>query len=183
MIRRRASPPGDPSCIPLARGTYREVFVEGGMCVKSLLPYRERRYPPHVVLLHPMQDYLKHKFGIDDLNLFELDNYRRFFSDAGAGVEGRFARILDVDDDCSRMELIRDFDGSVSRSLKDYGRVQSGGFWDAMREVKRFVQERRIPLFDLNECNVLVQRLDERRLVPVLIDYKHVGPQLFPYQF
>lgn len=160
----------------LRRGTFRTVtVVDENVCVKTINRDLDRRYSRFLSTIGTV-------FGIRDVNLYELENYRRYFSKLDNGMDGCFAKIIKVVGNESHVEIIRDFDGSISRNLKEYGRVDSPLFWSWIFRIRDFALNNRIPMFDPCANNVLVKRLDETSAIPVYIDYKWMGPRVFPSQ-
>jgi len=164
------------SMFVLRRGAFRTVMVVAEeVCVKTINGDLDERHSRRLSTIDAL-------FGIKDINRYELENYRRYFSKMSGGLDRCFARIFCVVDNQSYMEAVKDFDGSISRNLAEHGRVNSPSFWNLLLQIRDFAIQNRILMFDPHANNVLVKRLDGTQSIPVYIDYKWMGPQAFPGQ-
>jgi len=170
----------------VGEGAYREVYRTGKKALKVLRKYRTKSY-----LLfsykYPMKLYLKLKFGFEDFNQYEYENYQTFKSLISNELHSNFAKIYTIlkKDNIPTLssELIQDFDGVVSKSLKAYGPVDDKGFWNKLNLLVEFLIENEIFLLDLRPENILVRKKIEGTLEPVFFDYKRLGAKTYPFQF
>lgn len=169
--------------LKIGEGRYRRVFdIDGTRCIKILKPYVEKHYGPFSIRL-PTRTYTKVKFGIPDFNEYEFQVYQQFFSSPPAHLRGCFERILECSELGLVAEIVRDFNGEMSKTLEATGIVHATGFWGKLLEVKAFLIENDIPLFDgIGSSSIMVKQLDANTAMPVLVDLKWFGPQLYPFQ-
>lgn len=88
---------------------------------------------------------------------------------------------LNTGNSYSVSQLVRDSDGNISRSLKDFGRINDSAFWNTLDQVITRLSENNVYLFDLNPRNILVRQTEMGR-APVLFDFKRVGLNFYPGQ-
>ena len=72
-------------------------------------------------------------------------------------------------------EVVRDFDGSISRSLRDYIRnngypIDKAQLHQELSRLKDYLLEHAIIMRDLKDDNILLQRLDQNETRLVVID-------------
>jgi hypothetical protein len=165
-------------------GKYRVVTQCGGIAEKRLHPSRNKSYLG-VQISYPMRWYT-FKFLTRNMNLDDLRHYQRFFGSVPEHLAPCFARIVGVQKKgrewVLQQELVRDFDGTVSRSLEESGPVLSPFFWKRFDEIMDFLTRNRVPLLDLRSSNVLVKRLGGDKSIPVLFDFKRMSARYYPAQ-
>lgn len=166
----------------IGSGRYRDVYLlEETTCIKVPKKHRTKDYGLFSIH-YPMGFYTWFKFDIKDFNQYEFDNYKRYFETAGNGTRRFFARLLGIKNGMMFMGIIRDYDWSVSRPLCDSGVVESVDFWKGMLEIHKFLDANDIPFMHLTPANIVVKRSTSNVAVPVIVDYKHVGQNLLPFQ-
>ena len=170
----------------IGEGGYRVVYDLGdGRCAKVLKKKRRKDYGS-IQIYYPMQFYLLFKFGINDFNQFEFHNYEMLMDTLPPDAHRYFAHIYDVipsnGTSASIEETIRNQDGSVAPTIDQFGPVADAGFWEALDYLREVFIDRKVPMFNSWEDNILVKRENDG-LVPVFFDYKRVGYQTYPFQF
>jgi hypothetical protein len=169
----------------IGEGRYREVyFVNRGTCAKVLKPGVTKDYG-FTQVTFPMRLYQFIKFGIRDFNRYELENYKMLKSVLPKDVRANFQEIYGVSEDrdgtSSICELVRNTDGSVSKSLEAHGAVPDKNFWSEFDNVARLLKDHDIYYFGISASNVLVR--EERGIKrPVFVDYKRIGCRTYPFQ-
>jgi hypothetical protein len=171
--------------LKIGEGGYREVFqTDDETCAKFLRRTREKNYGPFSIAF-PMRPYTLLKFGTSDFNELELQNYNYLMSRVPESSHQYFARINGLEtidgQSVSICQLIRDSDGSISKSLKKFGPVDSVEFWDSIEHLRKIILDLGIPYFGVNADNIVV-RQEESRVKPVFVDYKRVGMRTYPFQ-
>ena len=81
-------------------------------------------------------------------------------------------------------ERVLDLDGTYSKSLQEYGKVENPAFWSQVDEISDTMVQQKLYLFDVFHfgSNVLVQRISEDVYKPVIIDCKRLGWAAYPFQ-
>jgi hypothetical protein len=164
-------------------GRYREVYSDGQQCFKFLKMHLVKTYGEHEVV-YPLRLYTLFKFGIRDINVYELTIYQKM----------RFALPLFTNNvaSLSRLQestrgpvlvgkLITNVDGSVAQPLKAYGCVNDERFWERLHTVCFFLEQKGFPYFGLSDQNVVVRKTLDG-VEPVIVDLKRIGGQMLPFQ-
>ncbi len=169
----------------IAEGHHREVFRADPYVWKILMPYRVKRRAGRTVRL-PLQAYIEQKHGIEDFNLHELENYRRLDPHIPDGLRGSFNPVHWAGryqgHSVSLSDLVLNDDGSIARPLAQAGVILDEKFWSALDEMEVFLTRCKMFLIGINRENLLVQNKNGVQL-PVIVDYKWMGREAFPYQF
>ena len=171
----------------IGEGNHREVYLEDGLVYKAPKPYVRRRYGPFHITI-PSSVYSLYELGAIDLNKFEYANYLRIISQVPNELKDSFVQIFGVitspEDNSSLAltELVTNFDGSVSKTLSEYGTVTNPEFWERFDTIEKLFVGRDIPYFDIREGNIAVKELEDGNMVPVLIDYKKATIRAYPFQ-
>ncbi len=154
----------------LGRGRYRECFGirNSDFCIKELKPFSGRlgSAVAHLIL---------------DINQYELAIYnsiphemRQFFpTECYADESGNVLT-----------RRPRDFDGSFSKTVRQFGQISDTGFWKALDDINSLMLKYNLWFFDVFSSgnNMVVQRIDEATSRPVIIDWKRQGWQSYPFQ-
>jgi hypothetical protein len=169
----------------IGEGRYREVFQIGDeTCAKFLRRTLEKNYGIFSITF-PMKTYNLLKFRTSDFNQLELQNYNDLMKRIPESSHQYFAHINGLEtidgQSVSIYQLIRNSDGSISKSLKNFGPVDSVEFWDSIEHLRKIILDLEIPYFGVNDDNILVQQ-EESRIKPVFVDYKRVGMKTYPFQ-
>lgn len=169
----------------IGEGHYRLVYRYGNLALKVLMPYRTKDYGLFCINF-PTSLYATLKFLVTDLSIAEYDNYSKLISQVPQEIRDSFAIIFGVtpfkEGSISLCELVLNADGSLPKSLNQYGVVESSGFWMRMDNIEDFFLSRGIPNFNINGDNILVKELGDGNYIPVLIDYKRMGTRAYPLQ-
>lgn len=169
----------------IGRGHYRTVSMDKGVVEKTLHTRRERKYLG-VKIKWPMKLYTRFKFLVKDLNVEDWNNFRRFFKNCPEQLKESFAPVLGIGRGGGSFTLkqmpILDFDGGLSRNLKQVGKISNPEFWERFHKIVDFLTTRNIPLLDIHPTNILVRRLSKTEAIPVLFDYKRMGAKHYPFQ-
>lgn len=169
----------------IAEGRFREVFlVSETECAKVLKPVLSKRYGFFSVSF-PMRPYTSLKFGIDDLNIAEMQNYERMMEVLPEEVHKYFAGIKKIErqagHNLSVCELIRDSDGKISKTMKTAGKICCNEFWEIIDHIEILLIAREIPYFGVHDRNILA-RTSGTLMEPVFVDHKRFGQLTFPFQ-
>jgi hypothetical protein len=167
----------------LDAGHYRDAYRYGQYVVKFLKPTITKKYGPFTVE-YDAKKYAKRKFGIQDLNEHELNNYRRLQKEMPEFDEN-FARVLEVrtvnGESASIGELVTSMDGKIALRLLDHGKIRDPLFWAHLHSIEQALLERKIPYLDASQHNVVV-RVTEAGKIPVFVDHKRLGREMYPFQ-
>lgn len=159
--------------------------MDKGIVEKTLHSHKERRYLG-VKIKWPMRLYTRFKFLVNDLNVEDWNNFRKFFKNCPEQLRESFAPVLDVKPRGSNFILrqmpVLDFDGKPSKNLKQFGKVSNPEFWGRFHSIVDFLIKRNIPLLDIHPTNILVRRLSKTEAIPVLFDYKRMGAKHYSFQ-
>lgn len=86
-----------------------------------------------------------------------------------------------------RLVVVRpvDYDGTHSRSVSDYGKVNNAHFWQEVNHLISLFEKHNLWFLDAFQfgTNVFVQRVSEGVWKPVIIDFKRQGWRSYPMQF
>jgi hypothetical protein len=169
----------------IGEGRYRDVYAVGNEAVKVIKQFIRKDYGLFRID-YPAPFYIKHKFGIEDFNRFELDSYNQLMKHVPPGYTDSFSRIHRVVQKEGRSisisDLIRDSDGTLSKSLSDHGPVKDLEFWRRMSALRTLLLDNEIHLMDITGENIMVKKTEEYAL-PVIVDYKRYGTNTYPFQF
>ncbi|QQR92579.1 MAG: hypothetical protein IPJ89_05540 [Candidatus Iainarchaeum archaeon] len=120
-------------------------------------------------------------------NELELRNFRRIWKSVPKHLRSSFARISSqrgkTKERILRIRVVRDADGSLSKTLRRFGPVSDPVFWRRFDLLVNWMLETKNYFLDFNAENVAVKRLSNGSHIPVLIDYKRVGYQSHPLQW
>jgi len=185
MIRQDASV--DLNLFPedkIGEGRYREVYRVGKTAVKLIKPFIRKNYGVFSVDL-PTNAYTKIKFGVEDFNLVEYENYRNLIQSVPRELRRNFADIYWTGvlngRSASVSDLVCDCDGNLSKNLGSFGRVEDDFFWERMEMLEKELLRNPVTLLDIRAENIMVKN-DGRNLVPVFVDYKRCGAQSYTFQ-
>lgn len=169
----------------IGEGRFRIAVVRGEGVEKTHKSHRVKNYGLFKVRF-PLLAYIRTKYGVRDLNLLEQDSYRRHFADVPDELRPVFPRVLDVSGEPGRtvlrMEAVRNTDGEISKAISAYPVIGCRSFWVCFETVMEFLNQRSIPLMDLQPRNLLVRWLDPQHCLPAIVDYKCVSGRLYPFQ-
>lgn len=169
----------------LAEGGHREVYRVGDEAFKVVKPYKQKRYFG-IRLQVPSWVYSLYKSGRMDYNVAEMENYLNIVDRIPSGLHDCFVALLRIQNHEGKKiivsELVRDFDGTLSKTLSFYGQVNDPIFWQMIGELEKFFLDKDIPYFDIRRDNILVRKRANGELVPVLIDYERATIRAYPFQ-
>jgi len=167
----------------IGAGKHRDCYsIEGeaGQCAKlqretivAVIPVLQIR------IQMKMKLFLLLRFGEVDMNRRE----HRIISRLPDGIREYVPNIVSLEYGASPgesllvMERPRDFDGTFSVSVADYGTIDNEHFWRCVDEIAHaMVQSDMISIDIFNEGqNILVQRVSEEEYRPVLVDVKCIN--------
>jgi hypothetical protein len=132
---------------------------------------------------YPTNFYSLVKFGISNFNEFEASEYQRIADKIPKELRNSFAHIRGVVDGILFQDLIKDSSGSPSRRLaqqEEY--IYDKVFWHRMSQLKEFFLDENILNFNLKPNNILVMERNPTETIPVILDYKRIGPRTYPFQ-
>jgi len=169
----------------IGEGDYRTVYqLDDTRCAKLLRPHREKWYGG-LRARYPMWFYTLVKFGVSDYNRFEFENYKCLMNSLPADTHKFFSPIFGVEQtvhgSASICELVKDSDGRTSEQLQDVGVVSDRGFWEQVEFVRKRIVENNVLYFGVGHENVVVKK-DGNTAMPVFIDVKRVGANMYPFQ-
>ena len=167
----------------IGEGTYRDVYqVSPDICAKKLKPRHIKNYWGFSVS-YPTHLYTLFKFGVADFNKYESAEYQRITSLIPKELRDSFAHIRGVEQGILFQDLVKDFSGKLSIPLSRInGPINNRVFWDRMKQLKEFFLNRNILYYNLKPDNILVMGQNSERLIPVISDYKRIGPRTYPFQ-
>jgi hypothetical protein len=168
----------------IGEGAIREVYVSGNLVLKVMKP--DARISKKMLFgraSFQTQDFVRNRYGIDDFNRYEFEQYQKLMLQVPADLLDSFSRVLGIKQIQGRStsihELVTDADTSISRELKEHGPVDDAGFWERMDKLEQFFLEREILHLGFDERNIVVKSTADKTL-PVIIDYKRLGKKVRP---
>ncbi len=170
----------------IGEGGHRSVYAVGDYAVKVLKPSNgHSKFFQKDTFLASL--YYSMKFGDGDLNQIEYKNYHQFMNKIPHGFRENFQRILHLelygDNSVSVCELVKDYDGKPSRSLKELSVIRNGRFWRRMYLLEEMCLDQGIHIMDLRGNNVVAKKDENGDYSPVFVDYKRMGARVYPLQF
>ncbi len=169
----------------IGEGQYREVFRSGPFALKLLKKFRVRERWRHAWQL-PLQPYVEEKYGIEDLNQHEFENYRKLAEVAPADLRGNFCIVhwagYHQGHSVSLSDLTVNDDGGLAQPLVREGRVLDPEFWRALNKIEALLLDTGLFFTGINPDNILVRKKDGVTQ-PVIVDYKWLGREAYPLQF
>ncbi len=174
--------------IKIGEGRYREVFqIDDERCIKKLKPSIQKRYGPFTVNYNARL-YSLGKFRISDFNSHEFFNYQKLKAQLPQNLQKNFAEIYGVQMDkkgnsSSLSELIRNYNGRISKTLAEHDKINNEMFWENVKEIENFFAGNNIPYFNVHPQNIAVKWLNKSDAIPVFMDFKRIGKQTYPFQF
>ncbi len=165
----------------IGKGDFRTVYRHGPYAVK-VLNETITKFSKQI----PTNLYTKIKYGINNFNEFETNVFRKRILPYIPGqlydcfqfiypTEEQDGKILCISD------LILNYDGSLPHSLSDSGKITDQTFWSRINDLENFFLEKDIPFFGIMDNNILVKETGES-FVPVIVDYKRFGREVYPFQ-
>jgi hypothetical protein len=168
----------------IGEGRFREAYRVGDTVVKIMKPYVCKNYGLFTIR-YPARLYIRCKFGINDFNAFEYEQYKRLQSQFPKDLQGTFAKLYGTvgpfGNSISIAELVKSANGEPSKTLACHGKVKDSRFWEQLGALEQFLLDESIPLMDIRAENILVKELPDEKIIPVLIDYK-CGRRMYPFQ-
>ncbi|MBW3002262.1 PhoP regulatory network YrbL family protein [Candidatus Woesearchaeota archaeon] len=168
----------------IGQGAVREAYICGDFVLKVMKPnlhIRKKVFMGRVEI--PAEQHLKKRYKIDDFNTYEFTQYLQLMQKVPAYLLNSFAKIIGVKEIQGRSvsinDLVRDTDGSISRTLADNGPIADEEFWERMGELEQFFLREEILHLGVDDRNILVRTTEEGTL-PVIIDYKRMGKNVRP---
>jgi len=81
-------------------------------------------------------------------------------------------------------ERPKDFDGTFSKTLIEYGSINNINFWESIDFIVHQMVDHKLRFFDIFHIgnNILVQRISEDVYKPIIIDCKRIGWSSYPLQ-
>jgi hypothetical protein len=169
----------------IGEGQYREVFRSDPFVIKRLKKFVVKRRGRSTVptLLQP---YVRKKYGIDDFNRHELIHFRQLAEMIPPALRDSFNPIHWAGHHCggsfSLSDLVLNADGTLAHPLAKSGIILDPEFWNTLAAIEDFLLSRRMFFTGINSGNVLV-RQTENSWQPVIVDYKWLGWEAYPWQF
>ncbi len=147
----------------IGKGNYRIAYIHKGTIVKKIF---------------------RKSIRIKNINLYEFQMYQALIPKIPIQYQNYFSSIYGVFDfkgeTFSVSELIRDYDGEVSKSLNNYkGGISNDYFWMELDKLKMFLIDNKIEFVDVAANNIIVKKINENLYFPIFIDYKRVGNNIF----
>lgn len=166
----------------IGEGTYREVYrISDDYCAKVLRPTHLKDYFFFKVN-YPTKAYIKYKFGIKDFNEYELNLFNNIKNRMPSDLDSSFAKIEGIVNNALIQDLVKNQDGSLSKSLLNYdSKIGNMEFWKKLQDIQEFFLDEDIFNFNVKPDNILVKN-DSENLIPVIMDYKRIGPRTYPFQ-
>ncbi len=171
----------------IGQGRFREVYGIGdGLCIKILKPIILKSYGAGVSIPIPGRLYTLLKYRVADINETEYANYQKVMYLVPTELHHYFGHLHGVIQTAAygsvlAAEMITNSDGSISRDLH-HEVVHEQEFWQGIDAVSQTFRELNIPHFGIGSGNFVVRRNADHGLHPVLIDYKKIGANFFPFQ-
>ncbi|MBI4043604.1 MAG: hypothetical protein HY393_02240 [Candidatus Diapherotrites archaeon] len=174
----------------VASGWHRAVYKHGQSLVKKPFDYYTARFLAMNIRL-PMSIRALKRYGVKDMNLAEWNHYQRYFKHLPANMRPYFARLTRLayttrgkkKRSWLYVEPVLNANGELSQTMADHvkqhGRIHDPAFWDRFSSMVKWMLQQKIPFFDFNAHNIVVQRHIPRKWVPVMVDYKSAS--LRPY--
>ncbi len=170
----------------LSDGRFRQVWTSNECVVKELKP-KTTKHIGSLSFYIPTSLYTRIAYGIRDFNEYERACYERISAGMPDDMRGSFSVIHEVrrirNQSFSIGELVVDYNGHISKTLRQHGPVSDDYFWTRMSNIVEYMVRRGIPLLDIGAHNIMVKVFDDGHKIPVFIDYKKMGPQTYPAQF
>ncbi len=170
----------------IGEGAYREVYkINDDVCVKTPKKYRTQDYGLFS-LNFPSKLYTKLKFWVSDFNELEFKEYEKLKQKIPRELSANFTPIIGLTkkDDKSLLfqKLIKDYDGRLSLSLDQRGKIKSELFWDQLLALECFFIQNDIGFFNISPDNIFAKKINEKDYMPTLMDYKRIGVKTYPCQ-
>lgn len=165
---------------PHARGSHRSAYVRSDQCglperVSKVAHSHYQKKVGRWRVSVPMKWHALRRYWNRDINLVEMNNYVKYFTRVPLSLHNCFARVLGVKKNGAStlyMDPVYDYDGTMSLPLNQMGKVSSPSFWKKFDEVFDWMITKRVPFFDFNPENFMVQFTSPSECIPVLVDYK-----------
>ncbi len=120
-------------------------------------------------------------------NELEWANFQRYFQNAPASLRQHIAPISrrKIKDGhvMHQIRLVKDFNGSISRTIEATGKIANAHFWKSFQRMVDELVRAHIPFYDFSSKNILVKRVSPTNWIPVLVDYESMGPHSARWQF
>lgn len=155
----------------IGEGNFRECFAvqdHPGLCYKRLRP--DLGFLQRLQVL-----FLRRRMNHEELQIYHA---------LPSELKPYFNPIVDASKSFLVTARPMDFDGSHSRSVRDYGTISNRHFWEQVERVVDLLDGHKIWFFDTFQVgtNIFVQRMSENEWKPIIVDYKHLGWKAFPMQ-
>lgn len=160
---------------------YRECYSipDTDLCVKKQKRFREKQIF-WVDLKIRLDLYLLFTFWVESLNIREY----RVFNLLPIDLKKYFPSIVMMCGEDLVMERIKDFDGSCSKTIREFWKIDNMKFWQEIENIARILLEKNMLFFDIfNSKNIVVKRISENEYVPVIVDFKRLGIGSYSFQF
>jgi hypothetical protein len=167
-------------------GKCREMFVVGPQkdhVAKIPKEIIEKKCPFGTVH-YSSAPYTLLKFGKANINEADFENYQAL----PEVVRNTYAPSTRMIQGVIVQERVMDFDGSPSLSMEEhtrkYGKIDNDFFWRKIDELKELFLSEEKPLLGVFQkgSNIMIKRVSENKLVPVIVDFKRLGARSYPFQ-
>ncbi len=98
-------------------------------------------------------------------------------------IKPYFNPVIEAEKEYVLTEIPRNYDGSYALPVKRHKKINNKIFWQHVSDLFHFLEKSELWFFDvMNGNNMFVQKRSETDWRPVIIDYKRMGWQAFPWQ-
>ncbi len=119
------------------------------------------------------------RFFRKKINSEEYESYSKLPEE----IKKFFNPVCDAGDDYAISPIPKDFDGTYSRSLREYKGVANEKFWDEIGFLFRYLLSNRLWFFDVfTGHNLLVVKQSADEWMPIIIDFKQSGWKAYRFQ-
>lgn len=165
-------------------GRYRAVYRIDDKVLKLLKPTIKKNYGLFSINF-PLEQYVKLKFGIQDFNQFELDNYDNFIRKVPDEFKENFAEIYWAGRyngiSASISELVLNGDETISQNLSETKKIEDITFWKKINQIEEILLSNEIFITGIQGENIVVKTTQDCQ-TPIFIDYKRFGDKTYPFQ-
>ncbi|MBU1201367.1 MAG: PhoP regulatory network YrbL family protein [Nanoarchaeota archaeon] len=166
----------------IGEGTYRDIYqVSPDLCAKKIKSTHKKSYKIFSIS-YPTNTYTLIKFGIKNFNEYEYQEYLKIKDAIPNELANSFANIEGVVEDILFQKLVKDLSENISKPLTQKKRIDNSYFWNRINQLKEFFLDEKIYNFNVKPDNILIKELDSETFIPVITDYKRIGPRTYPFQ-
>lgn len=142
-------------------------IVDSDLCAKKIKP-----------LTFHIRSLIAHIFR--DINQEEL----KIFNSLPDDLKTYFPDYYEKKNDMLISQRPKDFDGSFSKTLIEYGPIENVYFWESIDIIISLMTKHKLRFFDAfhQGNNIVVQKISEDKYKPIIIDCKRVWWAAYPLQ-